>query len=210
MIIYGVDANGIARPVLVDEFGKLLSGGSVTVDGYLAPLMNERGATVIAGETIDGDEPIMRVDANGKIILSGANDMAGFLLVGQHGTVLSPADSLVYYFGSAQGAPVVTTQRARLRILQNCRLSKVAIEVNVAGVLGTAENSTFAVRINDTTDLAVFTTVTMNAIQQAFVSAALSQVLSAGDFIEGKLTCPVWVTNPTNISIVSYYWFDLT
>lgn len=188
MIIMGVDADGVARPVRVNGSGEI----------------------VIAGETINGNYPTFRLDEDGHIILSGEAEMAGFLQLTKHSTVLSPTDALVYYVGNALAAPVVTSQRARVRVLQNSRLTKAVLEINVAGTLGTTENSVFAIRVNDATDNAVFSTVQMNAIQTAWISGALAITFSAGDFFEWKWTCPTWVTNPTNVSIISYCWFDLT
>lgn len=187
MIIMGLDPNGVARPVRV----------------------NANGEIIIAGETINGNFPTFRLDEDGHIILSTEAEMAGFLMVAEHPTLLSPADSLTYYVGRSQGAPVVTAQRARMRVLQTSRLTKMVAEINVAGVLGTAENCQLNVRVNDTTNNAVFTTIQLTAIQQAYISAALAINFTAGDFFESQFICPAWVTNPTNVSFVVYYWFDL-
>lgn len=231
MIIYGVDINGVAHPILVDTLGRVFITGTVTVADYTPPLtddngglivggfdrlgnapsllLNTDGAPLIAGLASDDTDPIVAVDSNGGIILSGGNGMAGFLMMTKHSTVLSPTDALVYYVGNALAAPVVTSQRARVRILQNCTLVKSVLEINTAGTLGTTENSTFAVRVNDAADNNIFTTVQFAAIQQAYISATLAIAFSAGDFFEWKWTCPTWVTNPTNVSIISYNWFNL-
>jgi len=205
----GVDVNGVARPVLVDSTGRIITTTHIIGVNGEELLLNPDGSVVIAGESLDGSLPNILVTRDGKVVITEVDDMGFFQVHTQHGTALSPADSLVYYHGNGLSAPVVTADRAKVRILTACTLIKSVLEITVAGTLGTAENSTFVVRVNNSVDYPVFTTVQLTAAINAYISGTLAVPFVAGDYFEWKQTCPIWVTNPTTVSVVSYNLFQL-
>ena len=73
--------------------------------------------------------------------------------------------------------------------------------VNIAGTLGSSQNVSVYIRVNNTTDTAITTTSQWTANPTTFSNTGLSLALSAGDFIVIKLVFPTWTTNPTSISM---------
>lgn len=126
------------------------------------------------------------------------------------GTGSSPADSTTYFLAYSQAVTSSTasgTGTQRLYVPVACTLKAVYGFFRVGGTLGSAENCTFAIRINNTTDVTVTSTLKMTAIDSTFSNNGLSTSMSAGDYIEFKLTTPAWVTNPTTVgaSVTVYF-----
>ena len=71
----------------------------------------------------------------------------------------------------------------------------------IDGTLGSSENTTVAIRINNTTDVNVTTTAQLTAVSVPFSNSSLSTSVSAGDYFEIKMICPTWATNPTTVSL---------
>jgi hypothetical protein len=115
-----------------------------------------------------------------------------------HSLFSAPADSTVYYFGQFMFDPTTTAVQRAVYIPKTGRIKSGILSMYVAGVVGTNENIIMAIRKNDATDY-VFSTVGSTAVFRQFSNYALDIPVTAGDYIEIKLTCPAWVTNPTNV-----------
>lgn len=116
------------------------------------------------------------------------------------GAGVNPADSTVYYIGSPFNiAPTTTADNRRVYVRKACTIKAADIGIVVAGVLGSAENATIAIRVNNTTDTAISAAVTHTAVYQQFSNIGLSIALNAGDYFEIKITHPAYATNPTNV-----------
>jgi hypothetical protein len=117
----------------------------------------------------------------------------------------SPADATVYYMGSlSHKAPNTTAAFRRIYvprtgIITGCRIVVTAGGAGTAGV-----NSTFALRLNNTTDTTVSAVVTMASNFQTFENTGLTIAVTAGDYIEGKLTTGTWASNPTTVTVT--FW----
>jgi hypothetical protein len=72
--------------------------------------------------------------------------------------------------------------------------------VTVEGVLGTTESSTLNLRLNNTTDTVVTSSLQMNLASNTFSATTLGISVTAGDYIQAKLVCATWATNPTTVS----------
>lgn len=70
----------------------------------------------------------------------------------------------------------------------------------VLGTLGSGENSTLAIRLNDTTDTTITSTLALTSASNSFSNTGLSISVNAGDFIDFKLTTATWATNPTLVT----------
>jgi hypothetical protein len=115
----------------------------------------------------------------------------------------SPLDSTTYYF--RQGGSVQTSQiGSRIYIPTAGTISKCYLRLTCT--TGSGESSSLYIRLNDTTDTLVSSAVVMNASPGNFSNTGLSIAVSAGDFIEFKLTTPAWSSNPTvvRLSVCAY------
>lgn len=114
----------------------------------------------------------------------------------------SPADSLVYYSGGAYGSVPTDTSSLyyRLYIPQSGIIRTIRLTMINSGTFGTAEDSTMAIRLNDATDYTITSALKHNANGGTYELANQSIVVSAGDYVVMKWTCPVWATNPTNVT----------
>ena len=107
------------------------------------------------------------------------------------------ADATVYYFGGAPQATGTTADTNRVYLPKAGTIKAIyASFQQVATGVGT-ENSTIAVRLNNTTDITVSSAVLNNATFTTVSNTGLSTAVVAGDYIEGKFTAATWATNPT-------------
>lgn len=204
--IYERDDGGAGTAVYFKESG---SGNT----GWVAPT------------TGGGGIPASTVDAKGDLLVATADNTVARKAVGADGTILgadsaqadglnyvantgyalqltdmtafSPADATTYYWGNI----VLTTTAAlnRVYIPKTGTIKAAYGYCNVGGTLGSAQNSTYAIRLNNTTDITISSTVQHTAASVAFNATGLTQAVTAGDYVEIKWTCPTWTTNPTQI-----------
>lgn len=118
----------------------------------------------------------------------------------------SPADGQTLYLGADTAVLRTTYADASLRIPRAGTLKNVYVKVIVATVLGSGENVTMAVRINDTTDVALGTMTW--AAAATGLNADVSQAVAAGDTYVLKIVCPTWVTNPTGVRMLATLYFE--
>lgn len=75
-------------------------------------------------------------------------------------------------------------------------ITSMSLYTNSATDMGTAENISVYLRLNDTTDYLI-EQVGIAAAVRKFVNYNLNIPVKRGDTFEGKVTTPAWVTNPT-------------
>ena len=113
-----------------------------------------------------------------------------------------PADATTYYFGFPYDVSINnTTAGLREQKMPFAGVLRGASITVIATAGSTTEASTVYARINNTTDVQLSNTVTMDQTAQQFTATGLSQAIAAGDEIEIKVVTPTWVTNPTNVRI---------
>ncbi len=119
----------------------------------------------------------------------------------------SPADGITYYLVTTTWVTTGAAVGTKLYIPKTATLKAVAGVINVAGTLATTENVTFAVRLNDTSNTNVTTTLQLTSANNAFSNTGLSTAVTAGDFISFLVICPTWSTNPTtcNFSVTAFF-----
>lgn len=134
---------------------------------------------------------------NKKVLLSllGAYNMDVYFSLG-----LSPADATTYYFSTFPSFGLATALAAHKLWIP--RTGKI-IRIDIAGycTTGSAETSTFSLRLNDTTDTTIDSTTVFNASPFVFTNSSLGIAVTAGDYVNVKWVTPTWVTNPTNVSM---------
>ncbi len=116
-------------------------------------------------------------------------------------SILFPAlDSTTYYFGYENNPTYAISSIYRVYIPQAGTIKKCYVNFT-NGTIGTNETSTISIRVNNTTDYTISSTVTNDANPTAFSSTAMSVPVVAGDYIQLKWTTPIWVTNPLTVTI---------
>ena len=115
--------------------------------------------------------------------------------------VFSPADSATYFFGIQSYAPSLTNGGQRRAYAPKSGTIKAAYIYWLADSGGgSAENISAYIRLNDTSDTLI---KTLGEAQEGhlFDNAALSIAVVAGDYIEIKIVCPAWTSNPVNVKL---------
>lgn len=88
-----------------------------------------------------------------------------------------------------------------------CTLDKVYGYVTCG--TGSAENVTFSVRLNNTTDTTISSTWQWNVSPSPVNATGLGISLSAGDYINLKVVTPSWTSAPTAVGISISLYFTL-
>jgi len=148
----------------------------------------------------------LRGDGTWATPAGGGGTTVGYTLQAS-AQAISPADATTYYFGIWSGlAPQTTAGISRLYIPKTGAIKAAYGYINVAGTLGSTENTTFNIRLNNTTDTLISNTVVLNASSVVFSNTSLNIAVTAGNYVEIKMTGPTWVTNPTTVrpSVVLY------
>lgn len=122
------------------------------------------------------------------------------LYVGATGA--NPADNAILYFGQNMAAPIGVASARRIYFRRACTIVLANINMYSVGA-GTNEALSLYIRLNNTTDTLV-STLSVATNERIFVNTSLSIAIVSGDYIEMKLVCPVWATNPTGSIIGGY------
>lgn len=189
---------------------------------------NEKVYCTSSGVKINSSStPNSALDVNGSIIASGTFSLGSANLTGGNtGTVAvlsdavfctqsstkpyDPTDGLTIYFANS-GYLGLTTNATNNRIYvpKNCTLIGYDITGYTDGSSGTAETSTISIRIDNTTDVTLNSSITYSATYQQWHSMALSTDINAGSYFNLKWVTPTWVTNPTSVVNSVVLWFKL-
>jgi hypothetical protein len=138
-----------------------------------------------------------------KITIANLMLRAPFVLIGGSEND-NPADGTTYYWGSKVGLAMSTAAAAR-RIYFPRACTITAVDLYATFTNGTAETSTISLRLNNTTDTTVSSTVALNATPYHSLVTGLSIAVAAGDYFEFKWVTPTWATNPTGV----YWWCEI-
>lgn len=132
---------------------------------------------------------------------SGSSYALPFLTSGETGS--NPLDARTYFL---EFGKIITTSTVAGLNLQKLFIPKAGTldicygTCRVGGTLGSAGSSTLSIRLNNTTDTAITSTLAMTAADNTFSNTSLGISVSAGDYIEFKVDTPTWATNPTLVS----------
>ena len=169
--------------------------GSITGNAATATALAANGANCSSGQYPLG------VDASGAAEgCTAAATTVGYAIQFWGNTQSSPADATTYYFGNAPAQGLDTNATwYRVYVPQAGTIKAVYGNLHTGGATGSGESSSIYVRVNNTTDVTVTTSLTTNSVSNPFSATGLSQAVSAGDYLEIKWVTPTWATNPTNI-----------
>ena len=124
----------------------------------------------------------------------------------------APADGTVYYFGGVQTSPITTAASKQYKLPYACTLVGYSISVTNNTTNATTESSTIALRVNNTSDLTLSSSVSFGGtvpVTNQYVGTGLSTSYAANDLIEVKWTTPTWATNPTAIAVSVDLYFKI-
>lgn len=110
-----------------------------------------------------------------------------------------PADSTTYLIGDTYHALTTTGLYNKIPVPRNGFVRACAVYWNNSTQDCTAEDVSFYVRKNNTTDSAVVYTGTFANATGKCSSTSLNLSVSAGDYLHLKFVTPAWVTNPTGV-----------
>ena len=186
--------NTASRIVRRDATGNF---AAATVTAALAGNASTASALAANGLNCASGEAAAGVDAAGAA--EGCAVLKGYVLTLAH-SAFNPADATAYYWGSLFNAgptPAATTRRILIPKSGTIRRADLFLALAVAG---TNEPSTVSLRVNDTTDTTISSTLDLSSNIVVVTNASLAIAVSAGDYVEIKWVTPAWVTNPTTIS----------
>lgn len=128
-----------------------------------------------------------------------------------HALSFSPADASIQYFGNVLRAPVTNANESKMFFGVAGYITAAEIYWYATGTAGSAENISVNIRLNNTTDYLV-RTVGTTAAEKRFDNTTMNSgsggiPIVAGDYVEIKITCPTWATNPTNVVMGGYFTF---
>lgn len=123
---------------------------------------------------------------------------------------INPVDATTYYMFDGGGGWITTNTTAQTKFLvpTSCTMTAVYAHTSIISTLGSAQNVSFYIRVNDTTDYTVSTTWQWTANTNPINVTGLSVSLVAGDYIQFKIVTPTWTTNPTNVSFCGSVLFQ--
>lgn len=124
----------------------------------------------------------------------------GYYISAGFSTAFNPADSTTYFFGTRTVAPATTGGVRRIPLSAGTAYH-VLLWISNGGTLGSNEDVSFYLRINDTTDVTISTTVKTNIAEQVLSFTITDTAVVAGDYAEIKMVTPAYATNPTTVII---------
>jgi hypothetical protein len=102
-------------------------------------------------------------------------------------------------------APSTVYTRFRIPIPTSGTVKAWAFKVYIDGVVGTNEDVSISLRLNDATDFGTLV-AQFNAVNVEGVVSGLNQAVATTDFLAVKIACPTWVTNPTGVYVSAYIY----
>lgn len=89
----------------------------------------------------------------------------------------------------------------------NCTLIGFSLSIAVLGVLGTGNNATVSVRVNNTTDITLTSSALFSSATSRYSSSSINTNLNAGDYVEIKVIPNCTPTSATNVteSVTLYF-----
>lgn len=190
--------------------GTITSTGTIGIDNAAANASTKGAATFASADFNDNGSGTISIDyANGQAATSGqdgllqSSDWTTFnnkgytlTLTGSQGTM---TDGQTYYSGAITTGTSTTAAINQVPIPQTGTIVAIYVYQLTAGTLATGESSTLAIRLNNTTDVPVSSSVLNSSATSTWSATGLSQAVTAGDYIELKFTGATWSTNPSNV-----------
>lgn len=157
------------------------------------------------------------INTNGVFYKSKGNSSASdwvklngsYILTTHTGGSFNPADSTTYYWGSPLGTnSMATWAYSARRFVPRAGTISTIYGLYYCGV-GTNETSSLYLRINDTTDYLITSSINNSSSAYYFNNTSLSIYVNQGDYFVFKWITPTWATNPTSLQANADVRIDL-
>lgn len=122
-------------------------------------------------------------------------------------TLSNLADATSYFFDQFPQFVIQGASSKKTQMPYDYTLIAANIQMLTIGTLGTSENSTLSIRVNNTTDSQVSNTIKFNALNTHQFASGLNINVLATDYFESKLTTATFATNPTQVAGAITYYF---
>lgn len=123
---------------------------------------------------------------------------------------LNPADATTYFAGELHALTMQTTATVQaVRVPKAGVLTFAYATFRNFGTPGSNTNSTVYVRVNNTTDYTIATTVDTSVLGTYTNAVSFGVPVAKSDFFEIKWITPTWATNPTNVTVAGTVWIDV-
>ncbi len=158
-----------------------------------------------------GGAAVLNVGTTAGTVTAGDdNRIKGYQIVNAC-TASNLADSITYYIGAVYTLAAtfsLPSNGKRIYINKAGTITSAQIVIINGSVDGSTENSSFYLRMNDTTDYLLSSTVQFSATPKIYNITGLSIPVVAGDYEVTKIITPTWVTNPTQSYIQVIYYIE--
>lgn len=171
--------------------GADINSGSLDGDRLAAPTTTKRGGVKATGTP------------SGKFLKDDDtwSFTGGIALAVVSAALVTPTDSYTYYFGGVADVPDAGGQADRRRLyVPKAGTIMAAYIFWYAETAGTGENVSVYIRLNNTSDTLI-ATIGNTAATKVFSKTDLSIAVAQGDYIEIKMVCPAWATNPATVHL---------
>lgn len=132
---------------------------------------------------------------------------SGMVLPVLGGYVATPTDSWDYHFGCPYDSALDWNPDRHRLYIPKAGTIKVAYISWYAVTAGSGENISVYVRLNNTTNTLI-ATVGDTANRKVFSNTGLSIAVVQGDYIEIKMVCPAWATNPIQVALGGHLYIE--
>lgn len=110
------------------------------------------------------------------------------------GSNFNPADATTYF--TSLGQTNTNSGRRKVYVPKAGTIKVIQIDA-YASTAGSGEQIDMYVRVNNTTDTLI-ASVSAATNGRSFTNTGMSVAVSVGDYLELKMVCPTWVTNPAS------------
>lgn len=148
--------------------------------------------------------------SSGNVLKSDGTDWTSGTVTGSLGPYLrminnavgNPSPSQTVFINGGPGVGVTTSGACttRMYVTSAATLTKCYGTFTVQGTLASTQSCTLAIRLNNTTDTTVTSSLQLSAADNTFSNTGLSISVSPGDFLEFKFTSGAWSPSPTNVA----------
>jgi len=113
---------------------------------------------------------------------------------------ISPTNGSTIIFGNSQGASL-STGRSQIYFPMAGKLVAADVHVIVNTTLGSGETGSAYIRVNNTTDYLISSSLVWNTAGRVsrYLVSNLSADITTSDYFELKVVHPTWLTTPTNV-----------
>lgn len=206
-----------AGPIIIQGACRVYAGAGTPEGAITAPIcslyLRSDGSTstvLYVKESGTGNTGWVTVGAG------GGGGLGYTLRYDNNQTPTSPADSTIYLFGQGAdgygGYSSGNWNRGRIRVPKAGTIKAVTWDIMSDGTAASSENVSHYLRLNDTTDTTLSTTVNWSlgtpAGSFSGSTTGLSIAVVEGDYVMFKILTPAWATNPTFVNIRGYIYIE--